>query len=233
MSAPAARFAPASRRSARLGCMNRSSMATAFRSSRAGARCGSRSATAMIDGVQNVYGLQAAIAQRPHKRTVFESDSLHRWCRPLSASAHATQTAARSVARRSKVHCLQVVATFPNGERLLASRRDRLQAAECSLPLRRVPRLGEGQNDPPGTGPLSDADGGNANGGKDGRPYCQKQADCDCRQHILPRSNDHPTWFGAQAPIEQSVNVVRRLRSAMAASGLWDLHVGVGWSSQT
>jgi hypothetical protein len=151
MSAPAARFAPASRRSARLGCMNRSSMATAFRSSRAGARCGSRSATAMIDGVQNVYGLQAAIAQRPHKRTVFESDSLHRWCRPLSASAHATQTAARSVARRSKVHCLQVVATFPNGERLLASRRDRLQAAECSLPLRRVPRLGEGQNDPPGT----------------------------------------------------------------------------------
>ena len=75
------------------------------------------------DGSPDFGGLQAAMtAGRQHELAVFAFDLLHRDgvdLRPLPLSERKDLLA--TLLHRSKVNCLHLVATFPDGARLLAS----------------------------------------------------------------------------------------------------------------
>jgi bifunctional non-homologous end joining protein LigD len=74
------------------------------------------------DGAPDFYGLLEAIGARPHDLTVFAFDLLHRDgvdMRPLPLSQRKDQLT--RLVRRSKVHCLQLIASFPDGAKLLAT----------------------------------------------------------------------------------------------------------------
>ena len=105
-------------------------------------------------GAPDFAGLQLALRSRHHhKLTVFAFDLLHRdgvdLC-PLPLSQRKDLLA--TLVRRSKMDCLQLVATFPDGAKLLASaeryeaRGHRVEAAGSRLPLGRVQRLAQDQD---------------------------------------------------------------------------------------
>jgi bifunctional non-homologous end joining protein LigD len=74
------------------------------------------------DGAPDFYGLPEAISTRPHELTVFAFDLLHRDgvdLRPLALSRRKDQLT--TLVRRSKVNCLQLIASFPDGAQLLAT----------------------------------------------------------------------------------------------------------------
>lgn len=73
-------------------------------------------------GLPNFAGLRAAMNGRQHELAVFALHMLHRdgidLCPlPLAQRKHLLAT----VVQRSKVNCLNLVATFPDGQKLLAS----------------------------------------------------------------------------------------------------------------
>jgi len=74
------------------------------------------------DGTPNFYGLQAAISARQHELAIFAFDILHKDgidLRPLQLVQR--KLALTSLIERSKIPCLKVVQSFPDGTELLAS----------------------------------------------------------------------------------------------------------------